>query len=143
MRPTHLLRLFVLILANILISACQSEKNPCQSAGEPPSYLTALPTPMPPTTPTPGPSPTPILVKIGGKMVVVDKVVEGPLCNDTWSGTVYVSCKVQVMAWERSPTFLKGCNLTIAPGTVVYVAAHHDAAYYNGCSCHTGEINNP
>jgi hypothetical protein len=26
---------------------------------------------------------------------------------------------------------------------VVYVAYHNDAAYYNGCSCHTGEIADP
>jgi len=29
--------------------------------------------------------------------------------------------------------------LNIAPNTVVYVAAHNDAPYYKGCSCHTGQ----
>ena len=74
----------------------------------------------------------------------VDKVVDYPLCNDNWSGTVYVNCKVQVAEAEldadANPLFLKGCNLNIEPNTVVYVAAHNDAAYYKGCSCHTGEV---
>jgi hypothetical protein len=26
---------------------------------------------------------------------------------------------------------------------VVYVAAHKDVPFYNGCSCHTGEISSP
>ena len=82
-------------------------------------------------------------MEIGGKTITVDKVVEGPLCNDTWSGTVYVACNVQVYPWEEQPTFLKNCNLSIAPGTIVYVADHNDTAYYNGCSCHTGEIAKP
>jgi hypothetical protein len=73
----------------------------------------------------------------------VDKVVEGPLCNDVWSGTVYVSCNVQVVAWVEEPVFLKNCYLTIEPGTVVYVAYHNNAAYYNGCSCHTEETPGP
>jgi len=51
---------------------------------------------------------------------------------------VYVTCDVQVLEWKDRPTFLEDCDLVIEPGTVVYVAAHNDAAYYNGCSCHTG-----
>jgi hypothetical protein len=82
-------------------------------------------------------------MKIGDRTVLVDKVVEGPLCNDTWHGTVYVACNVQVYPWETAPAFLKDCKLSIAPGTIVYAAYHHDAAYYNGCSCHTGEIAGP
>jgi hypothetical protein len=92
---------------------------------------------------TPGSSPTPATVKIGGQTITVDKVIEGTLCNDVWSGIVYVTCNVQVYQWEEQPTFLKNCNLTIATGTVVYVAYHNNAAYYNGCSCHTGEIAGP
>jgi hypothetical protein len=71
--------------------------------------------------------------------VLVDKIVAGSMCNDTWRGTVYVTCDVQVSEWENEPLFLKDCNLSIEPGTVVYVAYHNDTAYYNGCSCHTGE----
>ncbi|OGO25891.1 MAG: hypothetical protein A2136_09785 [Chloroflexi bacterium RBG_16_54_11] len=73
----------------------------------------------------------------------VDKVVEGPLCNDTWSGSVYVGCNVQVYPWQETPIFLKDCQLKVEPDTVVYVAYHNNTAYYNGCSCHTGEITEP
>ena len=92
---------------------------------------------------TPGPLPTSVTIKMDGRILTVDKVVEGPLCNDTWSGTVYVTCNVQVYEWVDQPTFLKDCALSIAPGTVVYVAYHNDSAYYNGCSCHTEEIAEP
>jgi hypothetical protein len=69
--------------------------------------------------------------------------VDYPLCNDDWSGIVYVSCDAQVAEAKSdaqdNPLFFEGCNLNIEPNTVVYVAAHNDAAYYKGCSCHTGE----
>lgn len=76
---------------------------------------------------------------------MADKVVSGPLCNDTWRGTVYVTCDAQVAAWSdaKAPEFLKGCDLEVEPGTVVYVEAHYNTAYYEGCSCHTGEIGGP
>ena len=87
-------------------------------------------------------SPVPVEVEIQGKLVAVNKVVDYPLCNDDWSGVVYVSCEAQVteavLDANENPLFLKGCELNIAPHTVVYVAAHNDAAYYKGCSCHTG-----
>jgi hypothetical protein len=85
----------------------------------------------------------PAQVEIAGRTVTVDQVVKGPLCGGAWSGTVYVTCDVQVLPWEELPTFLKDCDLEIAPDTVVYVAYHGDAPYYNGCSCHTGEIAEP
>jgi hypothetical protein len=69
--------------------------------------------------------------------------VSGPLCNDRWEGTVYVTCDVQVAPWdeeEENPLFFKDCDLEIEPGTIVYVADHNDAPYYKGCSCHTGEV---
>jgi len=129
---------FVVLL--ILLSGCQSSTPVCPAVTGVPRYLTDPPTEL---DATPGSSPTPATVKIGGMTLTVDKVVEGPLCNDVWSGTVYVSCNVQVVAWEEEPLFLKNCNLTIEPGTVVYVAYHNNAAYYNGCSCHTGETTGP
>ena len=85
------------------------------------------------------PDPKPTAVEINGKMVLVDRVIEGALCNDKWSGTVYVACSLQVLAWEEEPLFLKDCQLDIESGTVVYVASHNDSPYYKGCSCHTGE----
>ncbi len=84
-------------------------------------------------------SPTPVWLEINGKPVSISKVVDGPLCNDTWQGIVYVGCNVQVHPWVNQPLFLQGCALAIKPGTTVYVAAHNNAAFYNGCSCHTGE----
>ena len=94
---------------------------------------------------TPPPFASPVEVEIGRSKIMADKVVSGPLCNDTWSGTVYVTCDARVAEWsdEKAPEFLKGCNLEVEPGTVVYVAAHYNTAYYEGCSCHTGEIGGP
>lgn len=78
-------------------------------------------------------------VLINGKMMMVDKVVRGSLCSDTWRGTVYVPCQIKIFEWEDEADFLKDCDLSIEPGTVVYVAAHNDAPYYQGCACHTSE----
>jgi hypothetical protein len=97
-------------------------------------YLTVSPEKI--ATPTPGSEIRRVV--IGRSEIQVDKVVEGPLCNDNWSGTVFVACNVQVYPWTEEPTFLKDCQLNIEPQTVVYVAYHNNTAYYNGCSCHTG-----
>ncbi len=88
----------------------------------------------------PDPAPKPSLVKIAGNEVVVDRVITGPVCDDVWSGKIYVACNIRLAQWKNGskPNFFKNCNLKIEPATVVYVAAHNDAAYYNGCSCHTG-----
>jgi hypothetical protein len=134
--------IFALILV-LFLSACGSTTpgsatTGCPAATGTPPRLEIPPDALP--TATPGPAPTPVLIKIGGKDIQINKVVEGPLCNDSWSGTVYVTCNVQVYPWEQYPTFLQNCNLDIEPGTVVYVANHNNTAYYNGCSCHTGQI---
>ncbi len=137
MKKRFLLLLFALILIS---SACQSK--PACSQGEdagPPKHLTAEDLLVQSTQPVSSSSP-PADIKINGKLITFDKVVEGPLCNGKWQGTVYVGCNVQVLEWEEEPLFLKDCNLSIAEGTVVYVADHNNAAYYNGCSCHTGQI---
>jgi hypothetical protein len=130
-----------LFLPLIFLAGCGKQVSVCPVGTGTPGYLSIPPEEL--LSPSAGPAPTPIAMKLGGRTISVDKVVEGPLCNDTWSGIVYVSCNVQVYPWVDQPTFLKGCNLSIAPGTVVYVAYHNDAAYYNGCSCHTGEIAGP
>jgi len=127
--------------ALLFLPACQPQVPACPPASGTPQYLAVPPQELP--MPVRLSNSSPIPMEIGGKTILVDKVVEGPLCNDTWSGIVYVSCNVQVYHWEEQPTFLKDCNLSIAPETVVYVAYHHDTAYYNGCSCHTGEIADP
>jgi hypothetical protein len=136
--------LFITILT-IVLAACERTKTVCPSESETPSSVLQLSELIQTTSP---PSPArPIEVEIQGKKMQVDKVVDYPLCNDEWSGTVYVSCEVQVAEAEldanANPLFLKGCNLKIAPNTVVYVAAHNDAAYYKGCSCHSGGIPEP
>jgi len=129
----------IIVFSALFLSACKRENIVCPPASGTPqprpdlAELIALPEDDSPASPE--------SVLIGGKMVAVDKVVSGPLCNDTWSGTVYVGCDVIVADWQddENPLFLEGCSLTIEPGTVVYVADHNDAAYYKGCSCHTGE----
>lgn len=129
---THLLVGLVLVAA--LAASCGAQTPFCPRPAGTPHYLTVRPELLP----TPPLLSTPTEMEIGGRTILVDRVVTGPLCHDTWSGTVYVTCDVQVYPWEGPPTFLKECNLTIEPGTVVYVADHGDEPYYKGCSCHTG-----
>ena len=139
MKRYHIL--FAVMFALLFLTACGKQAPACPTGTGTPRYLTVPPDALP--TPIPGLTANPIVMDIRGKSITMDKVVEGPLCNNTWSGNVYVTCNVQVYPWEESPTFLKNCNLTIEPNTVVYVAYHNDTAYYNGCSCHTGEISGP
>jgi hypothetical protein len=138
MRNTFFLFVFLTLL---VLSGCGKQGSTCPTGSSTEIFLTVPPERLP--SPTSGPAPTPVIMEIRGKSVTVDKVVEGPLCNDTWSGTVYVACNIQVYPWEKSPDFLRNCKLNIEPGTIVYVAQHNDSAYYNGCSCHTGEIAEP
>lgn len=123
------------------LSACDRKNNVCpnqEGTHTPKPLLSELIALAPPA-----PQMEPIQIEIGGKMVSVDRLVEGPLCNDTWSGIVYVGCTAIVgqskMDADENPLFFQGCDLNIEPNTIVYVAAHNDAAYYKGCSCHTGE----
>jgi hypothetical protein len=137
----HKFSFFFLGILLVFLAACQAEPSACEPAADVPRYFTTPPEVSP--TATNNPFSTPTILEIGGQPISVDKVVSGPLCNDVWSGTIYVTCDVQVYAWEEQPTFLQDCDLDIAPNTVVYVAYHNDTAYYNGCSCHTGAIANP
>jgi hypothetical protein len=75
-------------------------------------------------------------IQIGREEVRVDEVISGDVCNDSWSGTVYVTCDIQIPAWEEEELFFQDCELQIDEGTVVYVEAHGDQPYYQGCSCH-------
>lgn len=76
-------------------------------------------------------------ILIGKKVINFDRVVHGPICNDTWTGKVYVACDITIQDWEESPKFLEGCNLVVDPDAIVYVAAHNNAPYYKGCGeCH-------
>ena len=125
-----------LVVVLILLSACQADVCPLESVGyvEDASTFPTMDSAVNDSTST--------VVQIGSKMVEVDRVIHGPLCNDAWQGTIYVDCDIQVAAWdeEQGPFFLDGCDLTIEPGTVVYVASHNNTAYYKGCAvCHTSE----
>ena len=137
---------FMIVIFVIFLTACGRKNTVCPSKDGTPQASLQL-ADLIKMTPDPISSLAPIQVEIRGKLMEVDKVVDYPLCNDAWSGTVYVSCDAQVAEAEldanANPLFFKGCNLNIAPNTVVYVAAHNDAAYYKGCSCHTGEGPNP
>jgi hypothetical protein len=124
----------LLIFLVLFTAACQSSKPVC-----PPDSVTYLSDSTQFTPINTNPSPSPTQVDINGKVILVDRIVHGPLCNANWSGTIYVACDVQITQWEEEPTFLQDCSLEIEPGTVVYVAAHNDDPYYKGCSCHTGE----
>ena len=130
--------MLALILLLVLASACQAA--PVCPAGsvtyvDDPALLRAPARPA-----SAGPAPEPSLVKIAGKEVAVGRVITGPVCDDVWSGKIYVACNIRLVQWKNGgkPNFFKNCNLKIEPDTVVYVAAHRDAAYYNGCACHTG-----
>lgn len=130
------LLLLTLISSTLILSSC-AEKQVCPTPGDYRQYLSQedlVSLEVPATVASPAE------VSINGKTILVDQLVTGPLCIGQWAGTVYVGCDVQVMEWEETPLFLKDCDLSIEPGTVVYVAYHNDAAYYNGCSCHTGEL---
>jgi hypothetical protein len=140
----HSSKLFlsILILPVFILFGCERNNTVCppdEGTPQPALQLADLLEEPPPALAVS----TPIQVEIQGRLMEVDKVVDYPLCNDIWSGTVYVSCEAQVAEAEldadANPLFLKGCNLNIEPNTVVYVAAHNDAAYYKGCSCHTGK----
>ena len=133
---------FILLGLALLVGACQSNNYVCPEATgtpEPPLELEALIA----LAVTPGPAPTPTTVEIRGKTVLVDRVVSGPVCNDHWSGVVYVGCDLQIPRWqgegeeESEALFFKDCDLRIAPDTVVYVEAHGNQPYLQGCSCHT------
>jgi hypothetical protein len=139
MNRSALLSILFLIL---ICCACQAAGTVCPEVTGTPQYLDANPD-MDQSSAFQQLTPTPAWVEIGRKNILVDKIVEGPLCNDTWQGVVYVGCDVQVMRWQEQPLFLQDCSLTIEPGTVVYVADHNNSAYYNGCSCHTGEVAAP
>ena len=130
--------LIVFIFLMFLVG-CQKATPVCSTDIPTLEYLSVAPEMI--ATPTPASEIRRVM--IGRREIQVNKVVEGPLCNDNWSGTVFVSCDVQVYPWTEEPTFLKDCQLNIEPMTVVYVADHNNTAYYNGCSCHTGVTPEP
>jgi hypothetical protein len=119
-------KLFLLLIP-VLLTACISSSCP-------PESVTYLEPPYPSEISGEGSGQQ--LMAIKGEEVLVDRVITGPVCNDTWSGTVYLTCDIQVPAWEEDPFFWQDCDLEIAEGAQVYVEAHKDKLYTDGCSCH-------
>jgi len=117
----------VILLLSLFLAACNDSTCPPDTV----SYLTP-PYPEENLELTSQPQ----LVQIKRQEVLVDEVIFGPICNDTWRGTVYVTCNIQVPAWEEEALFFQDCALDIMEGTVVYVEAHGNQPYYEGCSCH-------
>ena len=78
----------------------------------------------------------PRMAKIGRQKILVDEVISGEVCNDSWSGVIYFTCDIQIPAWEEEALFLQECNLDVEEGTIVYVEAHGNQPYFKGCSCH-------
>jgi len=87
MRTTGILLLMIVLP---LIVACQRQNTVCPEnsityATDLSSLLTLSDSPE--VAATPGPT----LVEIKGKVMKVDQVVHGPVCNVQWAGTVYVA----------------------------------------------------
>ncbi len=140
MKRSNIIFLLLSLLTILSLTACERGKSVCPPEITPRPTLELADLLL---TPAPDLDSTPVQVEIKGKMTLVDQMVDYPICNDHWSGVVYVTCDAQVaeaaLDEEDNPLFFQGCDLTIEPNTVVYVAAHNDSAYYKGCSCHTGE----
>ena len=114
----------------ILITACKQEPTP------PTSSVTYMTPPFPTRVQISDEPPNPVEVIIKGKPMLVDRVIHGPICNDTWRGVVYVAGDIQVAVWEEEPIFLRDCDLNVEENTVVFVASHNDGQFNKGCSCH-------
>jgi len=78
----------------------------------------------------------PTFIEIKGKQVRVDRMITGPVCNEAWSGVVYVTCDIQIPTAEVDRLFWRQCDFNVKEGSVVYVEAHKDKQYDRGCSCH-------
>ena len=118
----------LLVLLAILGTACKAQCPPERISYQ--SDLTLFP-PQQATDPV-----IPTWIEIKGKPIAVDRVISGPVCNENWSGAIYVTCDIQIPFWERDPFFFQDCDFDVAEGTQVYVEAHNDKLYTEGCSCH-------
>jgi hypothetical protein len=118
----------IIFLVSLFLTSCQ-EKIQC-----PPDTISYLSPPFSPEE-TEATS-QPLEVKIGRQDILVDEVISGEVCNDSWLGVIYVTCDIQIPAWEEEALFFQDCDLTIEEGTIVYVEAHNNQPYYKGCSCH-------
>lgn len=112
MKTTNSKSLFSFMIM-LLLLACKPQ------AATPTAIRVANNTTAPTNTPTPSPTATstPIYAEIRGEMLEVDQIAHGEICNEVWSGIVYVDGDILVE---------EGCRLTIEPGTQIYVAANQD-----------------
>lgn len=123
-----------ILLVLTLLSGCQPAEPVC-----PPGSIEFVDSAALIAQPAPEIPAGPQDVEIRGKLVTFDQVVTGPLCNNDLAGKVYIACDLQIAEWEEVPNFLDGCSFNVAEGSVIYVAAHNNTAYYKGCaSCHVG-----
>jgi|SaaInl8_200m_RNA_FD_contig_71_435190_length_1835_multi_6_in_0_out_0_2 hypothetical protein len=126
--------LFILILCTFALSACDRQKTVCEDTDityiDNPDYFPALEEVE---------SGAALFVEINKKMTAVDRIVTGPICNEHWTGKVYVACDIEIAAWGEAPRFFEECDFTIEPGATIIVAPHNNEPFYRGCSCHTGE----
>lgn len=122
-----------ILLALVFLAGCKPAEPACPTGSitfAEAAELIALPAAVPS-----GPAD----VDIRGKLVAFDQVVDGPLCNVSLSGKVYIACDVTIAKWQDAPNFLDGCDFNVADGSVITVAAHNNTPYYKGCaSCHVG-----
>jgi hypothetical protein len=98
----YLASLFILLLL-MLIAACQPAEPACPADSI--AYLTDISSSQNVTSHG-IPKIETQLVEIKGRDIEVDRVIRGTLCNDSWSGTVYVPCEIQILEWEENPNFL-------------------------------------
>ncbi len=121
-------RVMILFLVSLFLAACKTTTT-C-----PPDTISYLSPPYSPENTEVISQPQ--MVKIGRQEILVDEVISEEVCNDSWSGVIYVTCDIQIPAWEEEGLFFQDCNLDVEEGTIVYVEAHGNQPYYKGCSCH-------
>ena len=132
-----------LLLASsfLFLSACERKAIVCPEGSV--TYLPDLQAfPKLSSTDNPANASGPVTVEVGGKQMKFDRLVEGPFCNIKLSGKVYVGCDIQIFEWDKegNPVFLKDCDFSVEPGSVIYVGKHNNAIFKKGCACHTGEM---
>jgi hypothetical protein len=136
---THIVLFFVSVA--LFSTACERKATVCPEGSV--TYISDMASfPKLNETGNPEQASGPVTVEIKGKKVKFDRLVEGPFCNIKLSGKVYVGCNIQIPEWdkEENPTFLKNCDFSVEPGSVIYVGKHNNAIFKKGCACHTGEM---
>ncbi len=130
---------WMLLVSCLWLTACQPAEAICDE--DTIRYVDSVDQLPPLTESADGSRPSPGEIEIKGKLTHFDDVISGPLCNNHLSGKVYITCDLEIVAWDTAPNFLDGCDFQVEPGSEITVASHNNAVYYKGCgSCH---ISNP